>query len=1206
MKAAKARYEAGTGAMPWAELDAAERKRLVMAGTVGARTGSPRGEPRSPASRRAAATVAAGGEDVFSRLSSPQRRQQHQDQQQRQRQQQAGRRLQSPQGSGRRGVGERRLGSPPRSAGPKAGGGGGGDVFSRLNSPDRGSKRAARLGSPARQPAPSPAGKRLGSPARGARAAPSGGARGERLRSPPRRSLGSPARTPRASQASADPRIPGREPRERMFRQLVAAGDSFLSFAQIVVAVAELMPAVDNRPALLAAYKAADVQSDGWIGRPEFRQVLHHLVFFDERWPLFESVVTDEDHRLSPAQFCAACAHVGCPMQPADAAMHFSSMDPTGSRSLSVEQFCTWIARNPVKHVAMAPKAASPPAAPPGAAPSLQEIDELESVYAQFVNTAPATAPITPAQLKRQPAEPGMRAGASLAAISDGSSPGAGGTAVGAWGSGGDDDEQQLEALIHRSRTEQRKRGGGSGGGVRGPRSPRMASSGAPSRLVRSLVSPPRQRNRDTRTPRQIALSDRSTNGSYSRANALVSPPRGARGGGAPIWSGGGAAPTWSGNFKPFHRAESAARTLWDTSRTGMTLQEKTVRSQSHNHNGGSGKTIHDTLFALHERAQMQKDDMREKIQHQRWQAQMAECRPWDADRRAKSQGRPRVDGSDLATRALKWQKDKETKLQEKSAIFYASTVPRRETITMTAEQIAQNSERFHANGEEKRLRLEKRQSDHATKITPLFKPQLDKNSVKMAKDGKDVEQLLEWGIKRKESLAKKEQDLRDKEVAGLFNPLIDGRKLMSPERARHEHATDPSRTPRRVNRNQQAALVAKLSPPAPRGEDGLRAKPPSLKGAATAIMATNSMAKKPLKLKRAEVTKIRAVPKKKPKPVAAAAGGGQGMRGGAPRTVVEAAPTSAPAPVPVRRPVSPEPEPEPEPEPQAQPVIDDTFGDLEAALTGLIEPSSSSDGITGITTAATDEISMPATHNIATWLTGLSWMDEMDMKFTLRKMRENLIETVEDLDFIMTSAEMMGDAPYRFPEPDRLWEELRETLPENVTPPAAAAKKSIFARKRAGSYAASESKADAPEEELVAEVGVTVEAEADGELDSPRTAAAAQDFMAALDTDDDPLAAFEAMMGMDGMMPPTDMAMTSSEATAEQLAAPPTADPVALAASTAPAELAIEDLTRRTKEDLTNHMTGGLHLSGEFRDIGGQHMFDLIPGGFTSNLPQL
>ena len=60
---------------------------------------------------------------------------------------------------------------------------------------------------------------------------------------------------------------------------------------------------------------------------------------------------------------------------------------------------------------------------------------------------------------------------------------------------------------------------------------------------------------------------------------------------------------------------------------------------------------------------------------------------------------------------------------------------------------------------------------------------------------------------------------------------------------------------------------------------------------------------------------------------------------------------------------------------------------------------------------------------------------------------------------------------------------------------------------------------------------------------------------------------------------------------------APPTADPVALAASTAPAELAIEDLTRRTKEDLTNHMTGGLHLSGEFREIGGQHMFDLIPG---------
>ena len=97
------------------------------------------------------------------------------------------------------------------------------------------------------------------------------------------------------------------------------------------------------------------------------------------------------------------------------------------------------------------------------------------------------------------------------------------------------------------------------------------------------------------------------------------------------------------------------------------------------------------------------------------------------------------------------------------------SPVPRRAKVTMTAGQIAQNSERMHQEQVEKRMRLEKKQSDHATKITPAFKPQLDRNSVKMVKDGKDVEQLLEWGVKRKETLAKKEQDLRDKEVAGLF-----------------------------------------------------------------------------------------------------------------------------------------------------------------------------------------------------------------------------------------------------------------------------------------------------------------------------------------------------------------------------------------------------------------------------------------------------
>ena len=73
--------------------------------------------------------------------------------------------------------------------------------------------------------------------------------------------------------------------------------------------------------------------------------------------------------------------------------------------------------------------------------------------------------------------------------------------------------------------------------------------------------------------------------------------------------------------------------------------------------------------------------------------------------------------------------------------------------------------------------------------------------------------------------------------------------------------------------------------------------------------------------------------------------------------------------------------------------------------------------------------------------------------------------------------------------------------------------------------------------------------------------------------------------------------AEAEAAAAAAAAAAPPVADQEALAKSTQPAVLAINAAAVSLTKDLTDHMKDGLQLSGEFREIGGQHMFDLKQG---------
>jgi hypothetical protein len=60
-----------------------------------------------------------------------------------------------------------------------------------------------------------------------------------------------------------------------------------LDLAQAVV---NLYPDYDHKPALMRAYKAADVDGNGTIGFREFRLLLAYTCYFNNLWAKFEGV----------------------------------------------------------------------------------------------------------------------------------------------------------------------------------------------------------------------------------------------------------------------------------------------------------------------------------------------------------------------------------------------------------------------------------------------------------------------------------------------------------------------------------------------------------------------------------------------------------------------------------------------------------------------------------------------------------------------------------------------------------------------------------------------------------------------------------------------------------------------------------------------------------------------------------------------------
>jgi Ca2+-binding EF-hand superfamily protein len=142
--------------------------------------------------------------------------------------------------------------------------------------------------------------------------------------------------------------MPDRRQRDELFGRFDFNGNGMLSLAEIDKAVLELWPHFDHKRALMRAYKAADVNDDGFIRRREFRLLLKYIVYFDAMWARFDEIDRDRDHRLTQAEFAQGCAVMGIQLSRSVAAAEFEAMDENGGGFILFDEFCHWCARRQV------------------------------------------------------------------------------------------------------------------------------------------------------------------------------------------------------------------------------------------------------------------------------------------------------------------------------------------------------------------------------------------------------------------------------------------------------------------------------------------------------------------------------------------------------------------------------------------------------------------------------------------------------------------------------------------------------------------------------------------------------------------------------------------------------------------------------------------------------------------------------------------
>lgn len=123
--------------------------------------------------------------------------------------------------------------------------------------------------------------------------------------------------------------------------------NGLLSLAEIDKAARDLWPEVfKHKKALMRAYKSADKSGDGFIGEPEFKDLLLFIQFYDQLYLEFAAMDADGDSRIQFEEFKKGCKIVGLKNMTEDKLKaEFAQIDVNGGGMILFDEFCSYLVK---------------------------------------------------------------------------------------------------------------------------------------------------------------------------------------------------------------------------------------------------------------------------------------------------------------------------------------------------------------------------------------------------------------------------------------------------------------------------------------------------------------------------------------------------------------------------------------------------------------------------------------------------------------------------------------------------------------------------------------------------------------------------------------------------------------------------------------------------------------------------------------------
>ena len=138
--------------------------------------------------------------------------------------------------------------------------------------------------------------------------------------------------------------VPPKDKCMELFNRLDPNGNGMLSLAELDKGVVELWPKLNNKPAIMRAYKAADVSGEGFVTRKEFMFFLKFLTYYNNLWADFDAIDTSDDRRITKEEFRVAAAKVA-KIGKRNPDEVFVEIDVNGGGFILFDEFCSWMAQ---------------------------------------------------------------------------------------------------------------------------------------------------------------------------------------------------------------------------------------------------------------------------------------------------------------------------------------------------------------------------------------------------------------------------------------------------------------------------------------------------------------------------------------------------------------------------------------------------------------------------------------------------------------------------------------------------------------------------------------------------------------------------------------------------------------------------------------------------------------------------------------------